>query len=59
MASLDKPAGESVSLTLNVSSPGAKTLGFVVILVGVGFGLWIGTFMRRRAERDQLLLGQC
>jgi hypothetical protein len=57
VASVDKPAGESVSLTLNVSSLGAKTLGFVFILVGVGFGLWIGTFMRRRAERDQLLLG--
>lgn len=57
IASLDKPAGESMSVTLNVSSPGAKFLGFVAILAGVGFGLWIATFVRRRVERDQLLLG--
>lgn len=57
IASLDKPAGESVSVTLNISSLRAKFLGFVAILAGVGFGLWIATFVRRRVERDQLLLG--
>lgn len=57
IASLDKPSGESVGLTLNVSSWRAKLLGFVVILVGVATGLYAATFLRRRAERDQLLLG--
>jgi hypothetical protein len=57
IASDDKPAGESINLTLNISSPLSRWLGFGVILAGIGIGFYVTTFLRRRVDRAQLLLG--
>lgn len=57
IASTDKPMGESVSVTLNFSSPQDKFYGFLAILAGLGLGFYVTTFLRRRADRDQLLIG--
>lgn len=57
IASDDKPAGESVNLTLNISSPYHQWLGFGAILAGIGLGFYMTTFLRRRIDRAQLLLG--
>lgn len=57
IASADKPTGESVSVTLSFSSLRVQAYGFLVILSGLGLGFYVTTFLRRRVERDQLLLG--
>ncbi len=57
ISSNDKPAGESVALTLNFSSTRDKILGSVAIVVGMAVGLYTTVVLRRRVERDQLLMG--
>jgi hypothetical protein len=57
IASDDKPAGESINLTLNISPPYRQGLGFGAILAGIGLGFYVTTFLRRRVDRAQLLLG--
>ena len=57
VASTDKPTGESVGMTLNFSSPQDKFYGFLAILAGLSLGFYVTTFLRRRTDRDQLLIG--
>lgn len=57
IASIDKPAGESVGLTLNFSSLRDKIYGVLAILAGMAVGLYATMILRKRVERDQLLMG--
>ena len=57
VASTDKPTGESVGVTLNFSSSQDKFYGFLAILAGLSLGFYVTTFLRRRTDRDQLLIG--
>lgn len=57
IASSDKPAGESASLTLYVSSWTWRIGGFVAIAVGIGLAWYFTTFVRQRLARDQMLVG--
>ena len=56
VASSDKPGGESVSLTVHVTSWFWRGLGVGVILIGVGLAWWATVFLRNRLNRNQLLL---
>lgn len=57
IASDDKPVGESINLTLNISQLNRQWLGFGAILAGIALGFYVTTFLRRRFDRTQLLLG--
>jgi hypothetical protein len=53
----DKPAGESLGLTLNISSAGRQAFGLGAIVAGIVLGFYVTTLLRRRVARAQLLLG--
>lgn len=56
IASSDKPGGETVALTVQVSSPGWQLLGVLVIFIGVVLAWLSTTYLRYRINRNQMLL---
>ena len=54
--SADKPGGESVSLTVHVTSWEWQVFGFLLILAGIAAAWYVTSFMRQRLAREQLLL---
>lgn len=56
ISALEKPEGDSASMTVLVSSPWLKTLGVLTILVGVGTTYLATSLLRSMIYRQQLLL---
>jgi hypothetical protein len=55
VASADKPAGESVSLTVNVSSYAMQLAGLVALACGCILAIYTTSFLRTRLQRDEML----
>ena len=56
LSSSDKPGGESVNVTVHVTSWCWQVTGFVLIVIGVGAAWFFTTFLRHRLGRDQMRL---
>lgn len=55
VASADKPAGESISLAVNVSSTGRQLAGFAAIAAGSLLAIYVTVFLRVGVQREEML----
>lgn len=56
IASSDKPGGETVALTIQISSPFSQFLGVLAIFIGVALAWFSTTYLRYRINRNQMRL---